>query len=302
MNKIIKVLIFLGILWVISYALAGIILGQNIISSGDDIVVIPIKSMITLDGDNSLLRQTTSGIDIVAKIEKANKDPSVKGIVLDINSPGGTVLGSKTVADAVKKVDKPIVAVISESGTSGAYWIASQSDLIIADELSIIGSIGVIGSYLDFSGFLGDHNITYNRLVTGDYKDMNSPLKPMSTEEKLLVEGKLNKIHEFFVSEVATGRNMEISEINKLAEGQFFLGMEGIDNGLIDEIGDKNYAINRTKKMANLTNGHVEEYKEEEGLFSQLKEYTTYSSFYIGQGIGSVLVSGKVGNNWEIKT
>jgi protease IV len=291
MNKYIKILIFLGILWVASYGLAELLQTQGAsISSSDTIAIIPIQGAITLNGGTSLLQTTTSAVSIVKKIEQANNDPNVKGIVLEINSPGGTVLASKQIANAVKSVNKPVVAVITEFGTSGAYWAASQADLIIADELSIVGSIGVIGSYLEFSGLLDSYNVSYQRLITGKYKDISSPLKQMTPEEEVLIQERLNSIHNYFVQDVAFGRNMSITEIELLATGIFYLGIDSMENGLIDELGDKNYGINRTRELAGIQNGKVDEYSEKNSLLSSLiKDYTAYSSFYIGQGIAAFL-------------
>ncbi len=297
MNKVFKVLLFLAFLWVLSYALASVIFDQQVIPYGSEVAVIPVMGTITLDGDSGLLSSSSSATDIADKIRTANENAATKAIVLEINSPGGTVMGAKKVVDALKKVDKPVVAVITEYGTSGAYWIASQSDVIVADELSIVGSIGVIGSYLEFSGLLNDFNVSYERLVTGDYKDISSPYKELTDEERELIEERLQKIHDYFVADVASGRDMSIADTEKLATGIFYLGMDGVDNGLIDEIGDKDYAILRAKQLANITNGQVAEYKEEEGwLQTALRDYTAYSSFYIGQGVGSMLLSTEAQN------
>src|SRR3989344_4371548 len=130
MNKIFRVLLFLGFIWILSYALATLFFNATSFI-GDQIVVIPIQGMITLDGAGSLFTEATSAHDIVNQIDAANADSSVKGIVLDINSPGGTVMGSKVVADAIKNVEKHVVAVITEYGASGAYSIASKADGIV---------------------------------------------------------------------------------------------------------------------------------------------------------------------------
>ncbi len=125
-------------LWVVSFAIANLFFESNgDVSLGEKVAVIPIKGMITLEGGSTLLSSTTSGSEIASKIKDANADSQIKAIVLEINSGGGTVLGSKVVADAIKDVEKPIVASISEYGASGAYWIASQTDTIVADLVTI---------------------------------------------------------------------------------------------------------------------------------------------------------------------
>jgi protease IV len=292
MNKYMKILVFLGILWIVSYGIAGFLQEDGSSTSTNKIAIIPIQGAITMNGASNVLQSSTSAKTIIENIKTANENDNVKGIVLDINSPGGTVLASKHIADAVKEVDKPVVAYISEFGTSGAYWAASQADLIVSDELSFVGSIGVLGSYLEFSGFLDTYNISYNRLVTGEYKDINSPLKKLSEEEEALIQERLDAIHNYFVEDVANGRDMHVEDIDALANGLFYLGMEGVNIGLIDELGNKEYAINRTEELAGIDNGEIDEYLEKEGwLSSILTEYTTYSSYYIGQGIGSVLLA-----------
>jgi len=290
MHKFFKVLLFLLFLWVVSWTIASVFFaGQGFTFGENQIAVVPIHGMITLGGTESLFSTGSSANDIVAMIDDASSDDAIKGVVLDINSPGGTVMGSKRIADAVKKVDKPVVAVISETGTSGAYWIASQADVIVADELSLVGSIGVMGSYLEFGGLLEDYNVTYQRLVTGDYKDISTPFRAMSLEEEALIDQRLQGIHDYFVAEVARGRNMPVEDVEVLANGLFYLGQDAVTNGLVDEIGDQTYAINLTKQMAGVSDGDVVEYTEEAPFFDRFDRYLSYSSFYIGQGIGSVL-------------
>ena len=290
MNKIFRVLLFLGFIWILSYALATLFFNATSFI-GDQIVVIPIQGMITLDGAGSLFTEATSAHDIVNQIDAANADSSVKGIVLEINSPGGTVMGSKVVADAIKNVEKPVVAVITEYGASGAYWIASQADVIVADDLSIVGSIGVLGSYLEFGGLLEDYNVTYQRLVTGKYKDISTPYRPMTGEEEKLIMERLQGIHEYFVSEVAEGRGMGVSDVAALSDGLFYLGKDAVDLGLVDVLGNKDDAINLTKQLAGVSDGSVSEYEKEKPWYETLSEYTSRSFFSLGQGIGSVLVS-----------
>jgi len=285
-------------MWLLSYSIATFAFGASA-DIGDKVAVIPVKGMITLEGGTSFLTPLVSGNDLASQIKDADENKNVRAIVLEINSPGGTVLGSKVVADAVKNAEKPVVAVITETGASGGYWIASQADYIIADELSFVGSIGVLGSHLEFAGLLDDFNITYRKLTTGEYKDLGNPYREMTEEEEVLIMQRLDGIHDFFVTEVAYGRNMSEEDISELANGLFYLGYEAKDLGLIDDLGNKDYAIDIAKEIAGITDGSIKEYGEQEGMFDFLKKYTSYSSFLIGQGIGSVLVSQE--SQFEVK-
>src|SRR3990167_6506295 len=130
------------------------------IESGN-VALIKIYGPITTTDSGSFASSATSSTDIVELIEKAEKNDEIKAIVFEINSPGGSPVASDEIGRAVKDAQKPTVAWIREVGASGGYWIASASDHIIANRMSLTGSIGVIGSYLEFAELLDRYNVTY---------------------------------------------------------------------------------------------------------------------------------------------
>ncbi len=254
--------------------------------------LIPINGMITGNGGSYVGQTTVSSKDITNYIKTAEEDPQIKVMVLEINSPGGSAVASDEIASAIKKVTKPTVTIIREAGASGGYWIASATEHIIANKMSITGSIGVISSYLEFSGLMDEYGIGYERLVTGDYKDIGSPLKESSDEEKTILQSKLDKIHEIFIQEIATNRGMSVADVQNLATGEFYLGIEAFELGLIDQLGDEN-----TLEQYIKTNFALEEvdylvYKKEPSLLDAFAGVFTDFSFGIGEGIGSILVKG----------
>ncbi len=200
-----------------------------------NVAKIPIHGVIGVGNSDSF--DSSSSTVIVSLIEKADRDKSIKAIMLDINSGGGTPVASLEIAEAVKRADKPVVAVIRDIGASGAYWIATASDRIFAAPVSITGSIGVRSGHFDISGLLEDNNITYTRLVAGNYKDIGSPFRALTSEEKLLLQKKLDEIHEYFILQVAENRQMDIGKVRALATGMFYTGLEAKESGLIDELG-----------------------------------------------------------------
>ncbi|MFH1456187.1 MAG: signal peptide peptidase SppA [archaeon] len=259
----------------------------------NNIAVIPIEGMITYNGIESYLnlKSTVSASDVIEKIEAANEDSSIVGIVLEISSPGGTVVASKDIANAVKDCDKPVVAFIRESGASGAYWIASASDYIIADPLSITGSLAVVGSYLDFEGLFDDYGINYNRLVTGEYKDTGSPFKSLSSLEEDLLMERMDLIHDYFVSAVAENRGMEEAEVASLANGAFYLGIQAVDLGLVDATGTKDDAVEKLKELAEVENAVLVKFQDQASFFDYIMNKVTVQGFYfLGQGIGDSLL------------
>jgi protease-4 len=267
-----------------------------------NIAEIPIKGMITVEESYGFGQQGTSSEETLKLIEKASKNPAVKGILLNINSGGGGAVASKEIADAVKKINKTTVAVVREIGASGAYWIASATDHIIANEMSITGSIGVLGSYVEFSGFLERYNITYQRLVSGKYKDIGSPLKDLTEAERDILQEKLDKIHEHFIKAVAANRNLSLAEASSLASGEFYLGEEALELGLIDELGDIKTAEEYFKKELNLTSVALAEYKKPAGFGDFFVSIFSEYFFYIGKGIGSEFFETKKSSSLEITT
>ncbi|MEK6862969.1 MAG: signal peptide peptidase SppA [Nanoarchaeota archaeon] len=265
----------------------------------DEILVIPIYGVISNENSNLPFSSSEVNSDsIISSIKTAKENKNIKAVIFEINSPGGTVVASKEIADAVKKLNKPKVALIRDIGASGAYWIASSTDKIIADELSITGSIGVISSYLEFSGLLNEYGITYERLVTGEYKDVGSPYKNLSEEERNLIQSKLNKIDQVFLNNVK--ENRKLKDTKKIQTGEFFLGIEAKDLGLIDYLGNKEIAIEVAKNLSNIKEAKIVEFKEKKSIFDVLNKLNANAFYYLGQGIGSQLYYESKNKNLEI--
>ena len=287
------VIAILILIWLIGFALSKLFANTPI--DEDQILIIPIKGIISMsDSDSPLIASTTNVDVILTSLKKAKENKNIKAVVLEINSPGGTVVASKEVADAVKDFDKPIVALIREVGASGAYWIASSADKIVADELSITGSIGVISSYLEFSKLMEEYGITYESLVSGRYKDLGSPFKELTSEERNILQSKINKIHQVFLREVKENRNL--TSTKEIETGIFLLGVEAKNLGLIDVLGNKEKAIELAKELSNIKEAKIVEFKEKRTFFDLISKFASYNSYYIGLGIGDKIISSKQDN------
>ncbi|MFC1800988.1 signal peptide peptidase SppA [Nanoarchaeota archaeon] len=255
-----------------------------------NVALIPIKGTIVADGTPSMLGQElTSAEEVVAFIEEANQDPNIQAIVLDINSPGGSAVASDEIAEALKRTEKPTVAVIHEVGASGGYWIASATDQIISNRMSIVGSIGVISSYLEISQLLENYNVTYQRLVAGKYKDVGTPFKELTEEERNILQIKLDKIHDFFIDAVAENRNMPRENVAAIATGEIFLGTEALDLGLIDQLGNTKTAEEYLIQNFGLEEINYVSYESRPSLLSALTQTTAPFFYYIGIGMGQSL-------------
>jgi protease-4 len=172
-----------------------------------NVAVIPIEGIIQTD-DSSTFMPGVKSATIVELIEEAQEADDIKAILLEINSPGGTPVATDEIATAVKEANKTTVAVIRENGASGAYWIATASDRIFANRMSVTGSIGVQASRLEFTGLIADYNVTYRQLTAGRLKDAGSRFRDMTTEEQKLFQGLLDKLHNEFIKSVAENRHL----------------------------------------------------------------------------------------------
>ena len=291
------VVILLGFLGLMALGVISLFAGVDVESLSGNVALIHIDGVIMGSEDSqSFFESTTSSLDAVELIEKADKNPNIKAIILEINSPGGSAVASEEIANAVKKTNKTTVAWIREVGASGAYWIASSADHIVANRVSITGSIGVIASYLEFPGLLERYNVTYRRLVAGKYKDIGSPFKEMTSEEASVFQQNLDVIRDYFVSEVAKNRNLNKKDVDKIANGLFYLGSQAKDLGLVDELGGKDEVIKYIDGKEDIT-AEIAEYKKEKGILDLLSNAMGKQFYFMGKGLGSSLFANKAGIN-----
>ena len=175
----------------------------------------------------------TGSEDIVSAIWAAEEDENIKAVLLEIDSYGGMPVAGEEIADALKNLSKPSVAVIRQSGTSAAYWAAIGADRIFASRNSDVGSIGVTMSYLEEA----TPDKKYVQLSSGKFKDAGNPDKPLTNEEKELLLRDIKIIHENFINAVAVARNIPEDQVRIIADGSSVLGDSALSLKLIDEIG-----------------------------------------------------------------
>ena len=187
--------------------------------------------------DGVLVYNESASEDIVFAIETADKDESIKAILLEIDSYGGWPVAAEEVATAMKMATKPTVVLVRSAATSAAYWAATGADNIFASSLSDIGSIGITMSYLDSSKKNTNDGLTYNSLSTGKFKDYGDPNKPLTPQERELLMRDLSMLLDNFINAVAENRNLEVDNVKQLADGSSMPGEMALRVGLIDGIG-----------------------------------------------------------------
>lgn len=187
---------------------------------------------------NSAPSDSVSSEEILAHIDEIEANSNIRAVIVEIDSYGGSPVASEEIADALRRMTMPTIAVIREGAASGAYLIASAADIIYASEMSDVGSIGVTMSYLNYSQKNQQEGVTYQSLSSGKFKDTGDPDKVLTAEEKELLMRDIKILHEAFVKKVAENRGLDIKKVEKLADGSTMLGMAAKENGLIDEIGN----------------------------------------------------------------
>ncbi|QJC33586.1 signal peptide peptidase SppA [Enterobacteriaceae endosymbiont of Donacia provostii] len=199
-------------------------------------------SVITIDG---MMIYGKNNSDIITKaIHKVYTDPNIKGLILRINSPGGDIQAAQSIYDELillKKVHKPIVVIMGKIAASGAYWIATAADFIIADSSSITGSIGIFSIIYNISDLLNKLGIQKDGVSISDRFDIPISNK-LSIIEKKIIELNIQNGYNKFINIVSKGRNISINNIKKIANGMVFLGKDALKYGLIDDLGDFDYA------------------------------------------------------------
>ena len=218
----------------------------------EKISIIKLDGIINDSANSSLFRDLTSSNSVLELLVKATKDQNVKAIVIRINSPGGTVAASqelyKAVINARKK--KPVVITMGDIAASGGYYISSAADTIFANPGTLTGSIGVITSYLNFYDLLNKIGVKGVVIKSGNYKDIGNPTRPMTPEERKILQTLLDDTYDQFLSDVSKGRNIPKSTIAKIAQGLIYTGKQAKKIGLVDYLGDYNQAIKHAQKLA----------------------------------------------------
>jgi len=227
--------------------------GRASYNVGDSVYEIRLEGVISGEKYASLLSgETVTPEEIIGQLDEAEKNPNVKAILLRVNSPGGSPAASQEIYEELRKMKKPVVVSVSDTCASGAYYIASAADRIIANRSSSVGSIGVIMQIPNYEDLYEKLGLKYTTIKQGKYKDVGSPDRPITAEEMKLLEAQLKEIYRQFISDVAEARNMDISEVEELATGWVFLGTEALELGLIDGIGNYKDAIDIAARLGGI--------------------------------------------------
>jgi protease-4 len=230
------------------------------------IALVEIRGVLTEDGA-APLPEWSSGFRLAAvreQLRRAAEGSSVRAVVLRIDSPGGSVVASEELYQAVKQLRKPVVASLGETAASGGYYVAVAADRIVASPGTITGSIGVIATVPDVGELARKVGYRQTVIKSGEFKDMGNPLRAITPRERALFQALVDDLFQGFVDRVAEGRRLPRARVLTLATGQVYTGAQALRLGLVDEVGDLQRAIERARSLARVPTATVIRYVRRE--------------------------------------
>jgi protease-4 len=193
---------------------------------------------------------------VVGQLKKFGDDSSIKAIILHINSPGGGVAASEEIYREVKRIrsekKKRIVVSIESVGASGAYYVASASDKIFADQGSIVGSIGVIAQWVNYGDLLKWAKLKDVVIKTGEFKDTGNPARDLTPAEQAYMQALIDNMFGQFIKAVSDGRGLKFDDVQSIANGKVWTGEQALSMKLIDQVGDFEAAVADTAKSVGI--------------------------------------------------
>jgi protease-4 len=240
------VLVFVGV------AALFVLFGTSMGRSGDGGAAPlfgPRVAIVELEG---LIAETD---DLVRELRQHRENPAVRAVVIRINSPGGVVGPTQEVYEALRRVHeagKPVVASLGAVAASGGYYAAVAADQIYANPGTLTGSIGVIMQLANVDALLKKVGVDFVVVKAGQFKDLGNPARPMSPEERRVVQALLEDVHNQFIDAVARGRKLDRAAVVQFADGRVFSGTQALALKMVDALGGLEEAVNAAAKLANL--------------------------------------------------
>lgn len=249
--------------------------------SKNKIAVIYAEGNIVLGEEKGNFGQSITPNKIILELERARKDKNIKGIVLRINSPGGSALASNIINRKIKEVgkEKPVYVSIGGVAASGGYYIAVAGDKIYAEKESLTGSIGVVSLIPNFKELLGKIDVNIEVVKKGEYSDLFSLSKEFTEKDEEKIYASSLKVYSEFLDVVAQGRKLDRNYVHSIAQGKVWLGEEGKELGLVDGIGGLETTISSLAKDLDLVDYMSVEIVEDEKIDSIIKGYLPFKVF-----------------------
>ena len=214
------------------------------------------------------------GTTVVKDLRKLKEDDQVKAVVLRVNSPGGSAFASEQIWHAVKALreEKPVIVSMGDYAASGGYYLSCAADTIVAEPMTLTGSIGIFGMVPNMKGLADKVGLSYDVAKTNKFADLGNVMRPLNDEEKALMQMMVNQGYDTFLSRCAEGRHTTKEAIAKVAEGRVWTGEMAKELGLVDELGGIDKALKIAEAKAGVDNYTLVVYPEQMGMWESLLE------------------------------
>ncbi len=240
--------------------------GERVVAGegADKVALVRVVGAISQEGGGLLsFGPAASSRRVLAQLERARRDRAVKAVVVELNTPGGSVVASAQIHDKLvelRRAGKPVVALLTEVAASGGYYVAAGADRVVADPSTLTGSIGVIvvlPNVQEFNRRIGLRTVVFK---SGRFKDMGNPDRSLTPEEAALFQGIVEEAYRRFVEVVVQGRRMERSRVLQLADGRIYTGAQAQRLGLVDRLGSFDDGVSEALRLARIPKARVVEY------------------------------------------
>lgn len=209
---------------------------------------------------------------LIKEIEKLQDDDNIKAVVFRVNSPGGSAYASEQIWKAVTdlKAKKPIIVSMGDYAASGGYYISSNASKIYAQPTTLTGSIGIFGMFPNVAGLTNKVGLSFDNVKTNKFSDYGDITRPMSEQEKAILQQYIERGYNLFLSRCSEGRNIPRETLEKIAEGRVWTGKQALEIGLVDAIGGLDDALKEAAKLANVSDFSIREYPKQVSPFEAL--------------------------------
>jgi protease IV len=250
---------------------------EEVVNEGNElkkIVILDVNGVIQDTGESGSLLQSSgyNHQDFMKKLNYIKEDDSVKGIILKVNSPGGGVVESAEIHDKLaeiqKKSKKPVYISMGSMAASGGYYISTAAKKIYASPETMTGSLGVIMEGINYEGLADKYGVDFVTIKSGKHKDIMSPTRKMTDEERQILQSMINNSYQGFVKVISEGRNLPVEQVKKIADGRVYDGRQAKELQLIDGFGYLDDVVKDMKKQEKLKGAKVVRYSDSLGLGS----------------------------------
>jgi protease IV len=259
------------------FAVSEEMFAEEIIEEGDmlsKIAVLSIDGVIQDTGDAESFFESPlyNHKAFMEQLDYVKEAEDVKAIILQVNSPGGGVVESAQIHDKIKEIQKetkkPIYVSMGSMAASGGYYVSAPADKIFASPETLTGSLGVIMQGVNYAGLAEKYGVEFTTIKSGPYKDIMSPSRPMTEDERAILQSMIDNSYEGFVKVISEGRDMSVERVKEIADGRIYDGRQAKQLNLIDGFGYLEDVIKNVRKDEKLGNATVVKYTESLGFGS----------------------------------